>query len=99
MIKATYLLIFDKFAALVVVGGALYCVMSLATSTTPLNALQTTIVGGLLVFLGDARKYLFSALTQETNAVLDTPHVAPPVVVPVIPQQTEPVIPAITPVQ
>ena len=71
--KATYLLIFDKFAALVVVGGALYCVMALATSTAPLNALETTIVGGLLVFLGDARKYLFSALTQETNAVLGTP--------------------------
>ena len=89
---------FDKLALLIVSLICLGCVMHIGLMPGPATANATMLMGGLMGFLGSASAFMFTMLRSDTkNASM--PPVAPPVVAPVVPQQTEPVIPATPPVQ
>ena len=89
---------FDKLALLIVSMICLGCVMYIGLMPGPATANATMLMGGLMGFLGSASAFMFTMLRSDTKNA-PTPPVAPPVVVPVIPQQNEPVIPATPPVQ
>ena len=85
---------FDKLALLIVSMICLGCVMYIGLMPGPATANATMLMGGLMGFLGGASSFMFTMLRSDTKNVP-----TPPVVVPVIPQQNEPVIPATPPVQ
>ena len=85
---------FDKLALLIVSMICLGCVMYIGLMPGPATANATMLMGGLMGFLGSASAFMFTMLRSDTKNVP-----TPPVVVPVIPQQNEPVIPATPPVQ
>ena len=89
---------FDKLALLIVSLICLGCVMYIGLMPGPATANATMLMGGLMGFLGSASAFMFTMLRSDVKNA-PTPPVAPPVVAPVVPQQTEPVIPAAPPVQ
>ena len=89
---------FDKLALLIVSLICLGCVMHIGLMPGPATANATMLMGGLMGFLGSASAFMFTMLRSDTKNA-PTPPVVPPVMSQVVPQQNEPVIPAITPVQ
>ena len=85
---------FDKLALLIVSLICLGCVMYIGLMPGPATANATMLMGGLMGFLGSASAFMFTMLRSDTK---NAP--TPPVMSQVIPQQNEPVIPTITPVQ
>ena len=89
---------FDKLALLIVSLICLGCVMYIGLMPGPATGNATMLMGGLMGFLGSASAFMFTMLRSDTKN-MPAPPVTAPVVVPVVPQQIEPIIPPAAPVQ